>query len=114
VNECVRIRVWYHPWVPEELTAHWSLPLDYIRQHTRAKNLDQALLVGTVVCFVGGCTENGGQASIISKAVLGTIAYDYWKDNQSQSICGKVPFTLHVHQATFCFACTGTTNHCTL
>jgi DNA polymerase sigma len=79
----------------EELTAHWSLPLDYIRQHApRAKNLDQALASLTVGLFRRGCTENGGQASIISKAVLGdnNRTYDYWKDNQSQSICGKVPF----------------------
>jgi DNA polymerase sigma len=79
----------------EELTAHWSLPLDYIRQHApRAKSLDQALASLTVGLFRRGCTENGGQASIISKAVLGdnNRSYDYWKDNQSQSICGKVPF----------------------
>jgi DNA polymerase sigma len=79
----------------EELTAHWSLPLDYIRQHApRAKSLDQALSSLTVGLFRRGCTENGGQASIISKAVLGdnNRSYDYWKDNQSQSICGKVPF----------------------
>jgi DNA polymerase sigma len=79
----------------EELTAHWSLPLEYIRQHApRANSLDQALSSLTVGLFRRGCTENGGQASIISKAVLGdnNRSYDYWKDNQSQSICGKVPF----------------------
>jgi DNA polymerase sigma/type II secretory pathway pseudopilin PulG len=79
----------------EELTAHWSLPIDYIRKHaTRANSLEQAMKTLTVGLFRRGCTENGGQASIISKAVLGdnNRKYEYWKDNQAQTVCGKVPF----------------------
>lgn len=79
----------------QELTAHWSLPLDYINQkRAGAKSLDQALDGLTVGLFRRGCTENGAQASIISKKVLGdgNRTYDCGVDPANNSVRGKVPF----------------------
>jgi DNA polymerase sigma len=78
----------------DELTAHWSLPIDYLRQHRSGidpnnASLDRALQGLTVGLFRRGCTENGQQASIISKEISG---YDYWHDPGSNCIRGKVPF----------------------
>jgi len=91
----------------QELTAHWSLPVEYLRQHEQQQqekvtgaaagaidpsntSLDRALRGLTVGLFRRGCTENGQQASIISKEVS---AYDYWHDPSApQMIRGKVPF----------------------
>lgn len=78
----------------DELTACWSLPIDYLRQHRQGidsnnASLDQALKGLTVGLFRRGCAENGQQASIISKEITG---YEYWHDSGSKVICGKVPF----------------------
>lgn len=82
----------------QELTAHWSLPIDYLRRHAEEvgssldptnASLDMALQGLTVGLFRRGCTENGQQASIISKEVS---SYDYWHDPVSNSIRGKVPY----------------------
>ena len=77
----------------EELVAHWSLPLAYLRSKSPRASLEAALEGLTVGLFRRGCTENGLQASIISKAVLGddNRSYDYWVENQTV-VRGKVPF----------------------
>lgn len=78
-----------------ELTAFWSVPLEYLNQKRRgATSLEQALAGLTVGLFRRGCTENGSQASIISKKVLGddNRSYDYGLDPASGSVRGKVPF----------------------
>ncbi|GAX18285.1 terminal uridylyltransferase [Fistulifera solaris] len=74
----------------QELLAHWSLPLAFLQQSS--ENLEQALNKYTIGLFRRGCTENGSQASIISKAVLGDEhrSYDYWKEGNM--VCGRVPF----------------------
>jgi hypothetical protein len=79
-----------------ELVAKWSIPIAYIQERRnsdlngpRDASLDEALNGLTIGLFRRGCTENGQQASIISKAITG---YDYWHDPNSQCIQGKVPF----------------------
>ncbi|KAL7564068.1 hypothetical protein ACA910_006970 [Epithemia clementina (nom. ined.)] len=77
----------------EELTAHWAISIDYLRKHATEKygpnaNLETALSKMTLGLFRRGCTENGTQASIVSKSVLG----EFWKDPASNSVCGKVHF----------------------
>jgi DNA polymerase sigma len=77
-----------------ELVAKWSIPIAYIQERRNEMNprdasLDEALNGLTIGLFRRGCTENGQQASIISKAITG---YDYWHDPNSQCIQGKVPF----------------------
>ena len=75
-----------------ELFADWSLPIESLRQHQvdpGDSSLDRALEGLTVGLFRRGCTENGQQASIISKAIL---SYDYWHDPNAKCIRGKVPF----------------------
>lgn len=84
----------------QELSAHWTLPIAYLqsKQQQQQNNngnptsLEQALKGYTIGLFRRGCTENGSQASIISKAVLGDDhrSYDYWKEGNV--ICGRVPF----------------------
>jgi len=77
----------------DELTAHWGLSLGYLRNRAELKHgpnvsLEKVLSTLTLGLFRRGCTENGMQASIVSKGVLG----DYWKDPASQTVRGKVPF----------------------
>jgi DNA polymerase sigma len=76
----------------QELSAHWSLPLAFLQQQSSSNNLEQALKQCTIGLFRRGCTENGSQASIISKPVLGDEhrSYDYWKEGNM--VCGRVPF----------------------
>lgn len=77
----------------EELTAHWALSLAYLRDRAELKHgpnvsIEKVLSSLTLGLFRRGCTENGLQASIVSKGVLG----DFWKDPASGSVRGKVPF----------------------
>ena len=77
----------------EELTAHWGISLDYLRKYATEKfganaSLETVLSKMTLGLFRRGCTENGMQASIVSKSVLG----EFWKDPASRSVRGKVPF----------------------
>ena len=77
----------------EELTAHWILSLAYLRNRAELKHgpnvsLEKVLSTLTLGLFRRGCTENGLQASIVSKGVLG----DYWKDPATETVRGKVPF----------------------
>jgi hypothetical protein len=84
----------------QELTAHWSLPLDYIMQRKRgagaagAVDMEAALRNLTVGLFRRGCTENGAQASIIAKQVLGddNRSYSYGLDPGRKSVSGRIPF----------------------
>lgn len=82
-----------------ELTAHWTLPLTYLRQYALEHlgprvGLEKVLAGLSVGLFRRGCTENGSQASIISKCVLGenNRTYKFWRDAASESVHGKVPF----------------------
>lgn len=77
----------------EELTAQWGISLAYLRTYAAGKygpdaNLETVLSKLTLGLFRRGCTENGMQASIVSKSVLG----EFWTDKPSQSVRGKVPF----------------------
>jgi DNA polymerase sigma len=79
----------------DELTAKWTLPMDYVNQY-RGENgepsdesLDRLLAGLTVGLFRRGCTENGQQASIISKEVPW---FNRRYDAQSNTITGIVPF----------------------
>lgn len=79
----------------QELTAHWSLPLQYLSQHRPGcTSLDQALEGLTVGLFRRGCLENGSQSSIISKRVTrdDNRTYEYGLDSTKTVVCGKVPF----------------------
>lgn len=82
----------------EELTAYWSIPLNYLIQRDRERTngdtsspfkLEEALRGLTIGLFRRGCMENGSQASIISKEISG---FEYWHDPATNSIRGKVPF----------------------
>jgi hypothetical protein len=110
----VPVKIYGHLGSQGRTDSPLEFPLDYIRQHTRTKSLDQPCESDGWSVSVGD-TENGGRRRLFLKLSWETHrSVRLLEDNQSQSICGKVPFTLHVHQATFYFACTGTTNHCTL
>lgn len=83
----------------EELKAKWMLPLSYLRQHAAGKDnvrsvrdLLDNLAVGL---FRRGCTENGAQASIVSKEVLtpaGESRSDYPFQVMNDAVVGTVPF----------------------
>jgi DNA polymerase sigma len=78
-----------------ELAAKWSLPLDYVKQYRKEdfisseESLDRLLTGLTVGLFRRGCTENGQQASIVSKEVVG---FKHQFDPHSNTIIGTVPF----------------------
>jgi hypothetical protein len=82
----------------QELTAKWILPLSYLRQRAAGKNINtirgaiDRLAVGL---FRRGCTENGSQASIVSKEVLtpaGESRSDYPFQVINDNLVGTVPF----------------------
>lgn len=83
----------------QELKAQWMLPLTYLRQHAAGKedvksvrDLLQNLAVGL---FRRGCTENGSQASIVSKEILsppGESRSDYQFKVVNEAVVGTVPF----------------------
>jgi hypothetical protein len=87
----------------QELTAQWMLPLSYLREKAAAssasngtadtlRNILKNLAVGL---FRRGCTENGAQASIVSKEILsppGESRNDYPFQVVNGSIIGTVPF----------------------
>jgi hypothetical protein len=82
----------------QELTAKWMLPLPYLRQRAAGKNIKtirgaiDRLAVGL---FRRGCTENGSQASIVSKEVLtpaGESRSDYPFQVVNDNLVGTVPF----------------------
>ena len=79
----------------EEVSAHYSIPMTFIKNHCKEQvdatdaSLDKALSGLTVGLFRRGCTENGQQASIISKEIKG---FDRWYDPRNDTVNGKVPF----------------------
>jgi hypothetical protein len=82
----------------QELTGKWMLPLSYLRQRAAGKNIKTVrgaidrLAVGL---FRRGCTENGSQASIVSKEVLtpaGESRSDYSFQVVNENVVGTVPF----------------------
>jgi hypothetical protein len=87
----------------QELTAKWILPLKYLRQRMVDKKMDSSITIRdslkdlTVGLFRRGCTENGTNASIISKEILAPpdenrSDYSFKVDQQSDTIFGTVPF----------------------
>ena len=93
VGEDCSITLPYGP--KEEVSAHYTIPMAYLKKHCNDhieptdKSLDKALAGLTVGLFRRGCTENGQQASIISKEVKG---FDRWYDPRNDTVNGKVPF----------------------
>lgn len=83
----------------QELKAQWILPLSYLREHATGRSdartvrdLLENLAVGL---FRRGCTENGAQASIVSKEILtpaGESRSDYPFQVMGDTIVGTVPF----------------------
>lgn len=82
----------------QELTARWILPIGYLKERAAGKNVKGArdlLKYLSVGLFRRGCTENGFQASIISKEVLcpeGESRDDYPFRVIDDTIVGTVPF----------------------
>ncbi|KAL3913605.1 MAG: hypothetical protein SGILL_006420, partial [Bacillariaceae sp.] len=84
----------------QELTARWMLPVSYLREraqtqgrHVRSvRDLLKNLSVGL---FRRGCTENGSQASIVSKEILaprGESRNDYPFQVTQDTVVGTIPF----------------------
>lgn len=87
----------------QELTAKWILPLKYLRQRMAEKKMDAALTIRdaledlAVGLFRRGCTENGTNASIISKEILAPSTenrsdYPFKVDSKSDTVFGTIPF----------------------
>jgi len=85
----------------QELKAQWMLPLGFLRNRAADKDMEVAtlrdLLQGlSVGLFRRGCTENGLQASIVSKEILtpvGESRSDYpFQLIQNEMVVGTVPF----------------------
>jgi hypothetical protein len=84
----------------QELKAQWALPISYLRHHASEKGIGtdstRSLLDGLAVgLFRRGCTENGSQASIVSKEILtpvGESRQDYPIQITKEAIMGTVPF----------------------
>jgi hypothetical protein len=85
----------------QELKAQWMLPLSYLRERAtskgeEAKTLQDLLANLAVGLFRRGCTENGAQASIVSKEILtppGESRSDYpFQVLKNNMVVGTVPF----------------------
>lgn len=84
----------------QELTAQWMLPLSYLRERAKEKGTGmeyRSLLANLAVgLFRRGCTENGAQASIVSKEILtppGDTRSDYpFNVIDNNRVVGTVPF----------------------
>lgn len=82
----------------QELEAKWMLPLAYLRKRSTGKDVKtirESLVDLTVGLFRRGCTENGTQASIISKEILappGENRKDYPLQIVNDTVIGTVPF----------------------
>jgi len=82
----------------QELTARWVLPIGYLKERAAGKNVKgvrDLLKYLSVGLFRRGCTENGFQASIISKEVLcpeGESRDDYPFRIINDTVVGTVPF----------------------
>ncbi|KAG7369148.1 Cid1 family poly A polymerase [Nitzschia inconspicua] len=82
----------------QELTARWMLPLSYLREKAEEQNvrsIRDLLKNLSVGLFRRGCTENGSQASIVSKEIVspsGESRDDYPFQITQDSVVGTVPF----------------------
>lgn len=82
----------------QELTARWMLPIGYLKEKATGKNVKgirDLLKYLSVGLFRRGCTENGFQASIISKEILcpeGESRDDYPFRIINDTVVGTVPF----------------------
>lgn len=84
----------------QEVKAQWVLPLSYLRHRASEKSINietsRDLLEGLAVgLFRRGCTENGSQASIVSKEILATPGEsrpDYPIQFTKDAVMGSVPF----------------------
>lgn len=82
----------------QELTARWMLPMSYLQEKAREENIQsirELLKKLSVGLFRRGCTENGSQASIVSKEILapdGESRDDYPFQITQTSVVGSVPF----------------------
>jgi len=83
----------------QELKAQWMLPVSYLEETAKGKgkiNSLRGLLKNlTVGLFRRGCTENGVQASIVSKEILappGDSRSDYPFQVVDGTVVGTVPF----------------------
>lgn len=83
----------------QELKAQWMLPLSYLREKAAGKQNVKSLrdLLGNLAVglFRRGCTENGAQASIVSKEILtprGETRSDYPFQVVNDAVVGTVPF----------------------
>lgn len=85
----------------QELKAQWMLPLGFLRNRAAEKDMEVSslrdLLKGLAVgLFRRGCTENGSQASIVSKEILtpvGESRSDYpFQLIQNDMVVGTVSF----------------------
>ena len=82
----------------QELKARWMLPISYLKERAAGKNVKgvrDLLKYLSVGLFRRGCTENGFQASIISKEVLcpeGESRDDYPFQIIDDTVVGTVPF----------------------
>ena len=83
----------------QELKAQWMLPLSYLREKAAGKHNVKSLrdLLGNLAVglFRRGCTENGAQASIVSKEIVtprGETRSDYPFQVVNDSVVGTVPY----------------------
>ncbi|KAL3913252.1 MAG: hypothetical protein SGILL_006564 [Bacillariaceae sp.] len=82
----------------QELTARWMLPISYLREHAQGqevRSVRDLLKNLSVGLFRRGCTENGSQASIISKEILSPPREsrdDYPFQITQDAVVGTVPF----------------------
>jgi DNA polymerase sigma len=82
----------------QELTARWMLPMSFLQEKAREENIQsirELLKKLSVGLFRRGCTENGSQASIVSKEILapdGESRDDYPFQITQTSVVGSVPF----------------------
>lgn len=82
----------------QELTARWMLPMSYLQEKAKEENIQsirELLKKLSVGLFRRGCTENGSQASIVSKEILaqdGESRDDYPFQITQTSVMGSVPF----------------------
>mmetsp|Transcript_40348 Transcript_40348/g.46447 ORF Transcript_40348/g.46447 Transcript_40348/m.46447 type:complete len:1244 (-) Transcript_40348:1056-4787(-) len=82
----------------QELAARWMLPIRYLKEHAQGRDVRSVrdlLKYLSVGLFRRGCTENGFQASIISKEILcpeGESRNNYPFRIIDDAVVGTVPF----------------------
>ena len=82
----------------QELTARWTLPLSYLKEEAEkqgVQSIRELLQNLSVGLFRRGCTENGSQASIVSKEIASpdeNSRDDYPYQMTQDAVVGTVPF----------------------